>query len=49
MEGYGTDAYLHLHRLRTNSMELIPESLSDTLSRMGPDGRMCTGKVRARL
>jgi hypothetical protein len=33
LEGYGTDTYVHLHRLRTNSRELIPEALGDTFER----------------
>eukprot|EP00953_Heterococcus_sp_UTEX-ZZ885_P040049 20499-Heterococcus_DN1.PRE.1 len=47
LEGYGTDTYVHLHRLRTNSRELIPEALGDTFERMGADGRMCTGQIAA--
>lgn len=42
-EGYGTDAYVHLHRLKTNSREALPGDLSVMLEKMGQDGRMSTG------
>ncbi|CAM9094422.1 unnamed protein product [Phaeothamnion confervicola] len=44
MEGFGTDAYLHLNRLRTNSTERKLTSLDVTLKNMRPDGR--SQKVR---
>jgi len=45
MEGYGTDAYVHLHRLKSSSKELFPDNLGKTIQQMGFDGRMCTGKI----
>ncbi|CAM9200874.1 unnamed protein product [Ectocarpus sp. 8 AP-2014] len=47
MEGYGTDAYIHLHRLRTNSEELLPNSLEETLRVMADDGRVNVARSRS--
>ncbi|CAM9223710.1 unnamed protein product [Ascophyllum nodosum] len=40
MEGYGTDAYVHLHRIKANSEELLPNPLKKTLRVMDVDGRV---------
>ncbi|CAM9437294.1 unnamed protein product [Choristocarpus tenellus] len=47
MEGYGTDAYLHMHRLKTNSEESLPTALGETLRVMSDDGRVLASASRS--